>query len=57
MKASEGGERVSVGSLGLGYVEGHEFKFGPLFQFDTGALRWNANLLVANSEKGVRHHF
>ncbi len=25
--------------------EGYEFKFGPLFQFDTGAIRWNANLL------------
>ncbi len=25
--------------------EGYEFKFGPLFQLDTGALRWNANLL------------
>jgi hypothetical protein len=25
--------------------EGYEFKIGPLFQFDTGPLRWNANLL------------
>ena len=102
MKASEGGERTSVGSVGFGYgatqwwfteayvkwkegegrtrydafewenkfqltesnkyfvdvglvtelevprernVEGYEFKFGPLFQFDTGPVRWNANLL------------
>ncbi len=26
--------------------EGYEFKVGPLLQFDTGALRWNANLLL-----------
>jgi hypothetical protein len=26
-------------------TEGYEFKIGPLFQFDTGVLRWNANLL------------
>ena len=26
-------------------VEGYEFKAGPLFQFDTGEIRWNANLL------------
>ncbi len=26
-------------------TEGYEFKFGPLFQLDTGAVRWNANLL------------
>lgn len=25
--------------------EGYEFKFGPLMQFDTGPVRWNANLL------------
>ena len=25
--------------------EGYELKFGPLMQFDTGAVRWNANLL------------
>jgi hypothetical protein len=26
-------------------TEGYEFRMGPLVQFDTGALRWNANLL------------
>jgi len=26
-------------------TEGYEFKFGPLFRFDTGEIRWNANLL------------
>ena len=26
-------------------VEGYEFAFGPLVQFDTGPLRWNANLV------------
>ena len=111
MKASDGGERTSAGSVGFGYgatqwwfteaylkwhkegghkagydafewenkfqltetnkyfadvgflteieiprarlVEGYELKFGPLFQFDTGPLRWNANLLVARM---VRSH-
>jgi hypothetical protein len=102
MKASEGGERDSAGSVGFGYgatpwwfteaylkwekeggnkarydafewenkfqltetnkyfvdvglfteieiprerrEEGYELAFGPLFQFDTGPLRWNANV-------------
>lgn len=26
-------------------IEGYEIKFGPLFQMDTGPVRWNANLL------------
>jgi len=33
--------------------EGYEFKIGPLFQFDTGAIRWNANLLF---ERVFRSH-
>ncbi len=28
-------------------TEGYEFAFGPLMQFDTGAIRWNANLVFA----------
>ncbi|HUQ29222.1 MAG TPA: hypothetical protein VM051_11560 [Usitatibacter sp.] len=35
------------------HIEGYEFKFGPLFQFDTGPLRWNANLLF---ERMFRSH-
>jgi hypothetical protein len=35
------------------HVEGYEFKFGPLFQFDTGPLRWNANILF---ERMFRSH-
>ncbi len=38
--------------------EGYELKFGPLFQFDTGAIRWNANLLferVYRSREGGPH--
>jgi hypothetical protein len=37
-------------------TEGYEFRIGPLFQFDTGALRWNANLLFARVFRGVDPH-
>ena len=33
-------------------VEGYEFKAGPLFQWDTGDLRWNANLLFERVFRG-----
>lgn len=32
--------------------EGYEFKMGPLFQWDTGAVRWNANLLFERVFRG-----
>ncbi len=32
---------------------GYEFRFGPLFQTDTGPIRWNANLLI---ERHFRAH-
>jgi len=32
--------------------EGYEIKVGPLFQFDTGAIRWNANLLFERVLRG-----
>ena len=32
--------------------EGYEFKVGPLFQWDTGAVRWNANLLFERVFRG-----
>ena len=32
--------------------EGYEFKLGPLFQWDTGAVRWNANLLFERVFRG-----
>ena len=32
-------------------VEGYELAFGPLFQFDTGPVRWNANVFF---EKVIR---
>jgi len=34
-------------------IEGYELKVGPLFQFDTGALRWNANLFLQRSIRGA----
>ena len=34
-------------------AEGYEFRFGPLFQTDTGPIRWNANLLI---ERHFRAH-
>jgi hypothetical protein len=37
-------------------TEGYEFKFGPLFQFDTGALRWNANILLERVFRGEDPH-
>ena len=33
-------------------AEGYELKAGPLFQFDTGAIRWNANLLFERVLRG-----
>jgi hypothetical protein len=33
-------------------VEGYEFKIGPLFQWDTGAVRWNANLFLERVFRG-----
>lgn len=33
--------------------EGYEFKWGALFQFDTGDVRWNANVLF---ERAYRSH-
>jgi hypothetical protein len=33
-------------------LEGYEFRFGPLFQMDTGPLRWNANLLFERHYHG-----
>jgi hypothetical protein len=33
-------------------VEGYELRLGPLFQFDTGAVRWNANLLFERIFRG-----
>lgn len=35
------------------HEEGYEIKLGPLFQADTGPVRWNANLLF---ERHVRAH-
>lgn len=35
--------------------EGYELKFGPLFQADTGPLRWNANLLFERHYRGEEH--
>lgn len=32
--------------------EGYEFKIGPLFQGDTGPVRWNANLLFVRIFRG-----
>ncbi|MEP7068935.1 MAG: hypothetical protein ABI789_06840, partial [Usitatibacter sp.] len=32
--------------------EGYEFKIGPLFQGDAGAIRWNANLLFERVFRG-----
>lgn len=32
--------------------EGYELKVGPLFQWDTGAVRWNANLLFERVFRG-----
>lgn len=32
--------------------EGYEFKLGPLFQWDTGVVRWNANLLFERIFRG-----
>jgi hypothetical protein len=34
------------------HEEGYEFKFGPLFQMDTGPVRWNANLLFQRHYHG-----
>jgi hypothetical protein len=34
------------------HEEGYELKFGPLFQWDTGPLRWNANLLFERHYHG-----
>ena len=33
-------------------VDGYEFKIGPLFQGDAGAVRWNANLLFERVFRG-----
>jgi len=33
-------------------IEGYELKLGPLFQWDTGAVRWNANLFLARRFRG-----
>jgi len=33
-------------------LEGYEFKFGPLFQADTGPIRWNANFLFERHYHG-----
>jgi hypothetical protein len=33
-------------------IEGYELKFGPLFQMDTGPLRWNANLFFERHYRG-----
>ena len=35
--------------------EGYELRFGPLFQTDTGPLRWNANLLFGRHYRGEEH--
>ena len=37
------------------HEEGYELKFGPLFQADTGPLRWNANLLFERHYRGEEH--
>lgn len=34
------------------HEEGYELAFGPLFQMDTGPLRWNANLLFERHYRG-----
>jgi len=34
------------------HEEGYELKFGPLFQMDTGPIRWNANLLFERHYHG-----
>jgi hypothetical protein len=34
------------------HEEGYELKVGPLFQSDTGAIRWNANLLFERVFRG-----
>ena len=39
-------------------AEGYEWAFGPLFQFDTGPIRWNLNPVfekVTHSEEGGSH--
>jgi len=33
-------------------TEGYELKLGPLFQWDTGAVRWNANLFFERRFRG-----
>src|SRR5258708_1859770 len=33
-------------------VEGYELKVGPLFQWDTGGVQWNANLLFERVFRG-----
>ena len=33
-------------------VEGYEFKVGPLVQWDTGAVRWNANVFLERVFRG-----
>jgi len=35
------------------HEEGYEFKFGPLFQWDSGPVRWNANLLFERVYRGA----
>ena len=37
------------------HEEGYELKFGPLFQVDTGAVRWNSNLLFERHYRGEEH--
>src|SRR5216684_842304 len=37
-------------------VEGYELKMGPLFQFYTGPLTWNANLLLARVVRAPEAH-
>ena len=34
------------------HEEGYEFRFGPLFQWDSGPVRWNANLLFERVYRG-----
>ena len=33
-------------------LEGYELKFGPMFQTDTGPIRWNANVLFERHYRG-----